>query len=59
VLVDGNVLDTLTPSAGPDDEETSQVLPLGADRLDGSVEIRFEAVGPAPTVRLREVRLVR
>jgi DUF1680 family protein len=59
VLVDGHVLDTLTPSAGPDGEETSQVLPLDAHRPAGPVEIRFEAVGPAPTIRLHDVRLVR
>ncbi|MFF1303638.1 beta-L-arabinofuranosidase domain-containing protein [Streptomyces sp. NPDC058307] len=55
VLVDGHVLDTLTPEG----EEVSRVLPLDADRPAGSVEVRFEAVGPAPTIRLREVRLVR
>ena len=35
------------------------MLPLHADRPAGPVEIRFEAVGPATTIRLREVRLVR
>ncbi|MFJ9147575.1 beta-L-arabinofuranosidase domain-containing protein [Streptomyces sp. NPDC102270] len=57
VLVDGQVLDTLTPEA--ETEEVSRVLPLHADRPAGPVEVRFEAVGPAATIRLREVRLVR
>jgi hypothetical protein len=59
VLVDGRVLGTLTPLPNPEGREISQVLPLGANRLAGTVEIRFEAVGPASTIRLREVRLVR
>ncbi|WP_159054766.1 DUF6805 domain-containing protein [Streptomyces dysideae] len=59
VLVDGHALGTLTPSPHPEGREISQVLPLDADRLAGTVEIRFEAVGPATTLRLREVRLVR
>ena len=58
MLVDGQVLATLTPSPDPEGEEISQVLPLDADRPAGPVEIRFEAVGPATTIRLREVRLV-
>ncbi|MFI6436145.1 beta-L-arabinofuranosidase domain-containing protein [Streptomyces sp. NPDC050759] len=59
VLVDGHVLDTLTPSSKLGDKEISQVLPLDAQRRAGTAEIRFEAVGPATTIRLREVRLVR
>ncbi|MFG2456157.1 DUF4986 domain-containing protein [Streptomyces sp. NPDC048523] len=57
VLVDGQVMDTLTPEA--EAEEVSRVLPLHADRSAGPVEVRFEAVGPAATIRLREKRLVR
>ncbi|MET8213282.1 beta-L-arabinofuranosidase domain-containing protein [Streptomyces sp. NPDC005373] len=59
VLVDGHLLGTLTPPPDPEGEEMTQVLPLDADRPAGPVEVRFEAVGPAPTIRLREVRLVR
>ncbi|WP_327312074.1 DUF6805 domain-containing protein [Streptomyces sp. NBC_01235] len=59
VLVDGRALGTLTPSPDPEGEETSQVLPLDATGLARTVEIRFEAVGPATTIRLREVRLLR
>ncbi|MCX4854328.1 glycoside hydrolase family 127 protein [Streptomyces canus] len=59
VLVDGQVLATLTPSSHPEGTEVSQVLPLAAHRGAGTAEIRFEAVGSATTIRLREVRLVR
>lgn len=59
VLVDGHALGMLTPSSDPEGEEVSRVLPLDANRLAGTAEIRFEAVGPAATIRLREVRLVR
>jgi hypothetical protein len=59
VLVDGQVLGTLTPLPQPEGKEISQVLPLGANRRAGTAEIRFEAVGSATTIRLREVRLVR
>ncbi|WP_179852008.1 hypothetical protein [Streptomyces sp. Ag109_G2-15] len=40
-------------------EEISQVLLFDTDRPAGPVEVRFEAVGPVTTVRLREVRLLR
>ncbi|WP_367326400.1 DUF4986 domain-containing protein [Streptomyces sp. HUAS ZL42] len=51
-------------SAGPTRDreggEISQVFPLDTDRPAGSVEVRFEAAGPAtPTIRLRQVRPVR
>jgi DUF1680 family protein len=59
LLVDGHELGTLTSLPHPEGKEISQVLPLDANRLAGSVEIRFEAVGPTTTIRLREVRLVR
>jgi hypothetical protein len=59
VLVDGRALGTLTPPPDSEGEEISQVFPLDADRPAGPVEVRFEAVGPATTIRLREVRLVR
>ena len=59
VLVDGQVLATLPPSSHPEGTEVSQVLPLAAPRGAGTAEIRFEAVGSATTIRLREVRLVR
>jgi hypothetical protein len=59
VLVDGQVLGTLTPAPHPGSGQTSQILALDADRPAGPVEVRFEAVRPATTVRLREVRLVR
>ncbi|MFE4799389.1 beta-L-arabinofuranosidase domain-containing protein [Streptomyces sp. NPDC056708] len=59
VLVDGHVLATLTPLSHPEGKEISQVLPLDANRRAGTAEIRFEAVGSATTIRLREVRLVR
>ncbi|MFD7319549.1 DUF6805 domain-containing protein [Streptomyces sp. NPDC059875] len=59
VLVDGHVLGTLTPLSHPEGKEISQVLPLDANRRAGTAEIRFEAVGPATTIRLREARLVR
>lgn len=59
VLVDGHVLATLTPLSHPEGEEISQVLPLDANHGAGTAEIRFEAVGSATTIRLREVRLVR
>ncbi|MGW1024179.1 beta-L-arabinofuranosidase domain-containing protein [Streptomyces sp. NPDC002577] len=59
VLMDGHMLGTLTPSPDPEGEEVSQVFPLDADRPAGPVEVRFEAVGPATTIRLLEVRLVR
>ncbi|WP_055523945.1 beta-L-arabinofuranosidase domain-containing protein [Streptomyces graminilatus] len=58
VLVDGHVLGTLIPLPSAEGEET-QVLPLHPNRPAGPVEIRFEAAGPAATIRLREVRLVR
>ncbi|MFD8649558.1 beta-L-arabinofuranosidase domain-containing protein, partial [Streptomyces mirabilis] len=59
VLVDGRALGTITPSPDREGEEISQVLPLDTDRPAGPVKVRFEATGPATTVRLREVRLVR
>jgi hypothetical protein len=59
VLVDGRVLGTLTPLSHPEGKEISQVLPLDVNRRAGTAEIRFEAVGSATTIRLREVRLVR
>jgi len=59
VLVDGHVLGTLTSLSQPEGKEISQVLPLDANRRAGTAEIRFEAVGSATTVRLREVRLER
>ncbi|MGW5665421.1 beta-L-arabinofuranosidase domain-containing protein [Streptomyces sp. NPDC003758] len=59
VLVDGHVLGTLAPSPDPAGEEISQVLPLDPNRPAGPVEVRFEAAGPATTIRLRAVRLVR
>lgn len=59
VLIDGRTLGTLTPSPDSEGEETSEVLPLDPDRPAGPVEVRFEAAGPAATVRVREVRLLR
>lgn len=59
VLVDGQALGTITPSPDREGEEISQVFPLDTDRPAGPVKVRFEAAGPATTVRLREVRLVR
>jgi hypothetical protein len=59
VLVDGHVLGTLTSLSQPEGKEISQVLPLDANRRAGTAEIRFEAVGSATTIRLREVRLER
>jgi hypothetical protein len=59
VLVDGETLGTITPPPDREGEEISQVFPLGTDRPAGPVEVRFEAAGPATTVRLREVRLLR
>jgi uncharacterized protein len=59
VLVDGHLLGTLTPSSGPEGEDIAQVLPLDTNRPAGPVEVRFEAVSPATTIRLREVRLLR
>ncbi|WP_405766119.1 beta-L-arabinofuranosidase domain-containing protein [Streptomyces sp. NBC_01538] len=58
VLAGGHPLGTLTPTPGPEGEEITQMLPLHTDRPGGPVEIRFEAVGPVTTIRLREVRLV-
>lgn len=59
VLVDGHVLATLTPLSHREGQEIAQVLPLDANRRAGTAEIRFETVGSATTLRLREVRLVR
>ncbi|MFJ8468989.1 DUF6805 domain-containing protein [Streptomyces swartbergensis] len=59
VLVDGYALGTLTPLSHPEGTEISQVLPLDAHRPAGTAEVRFEAVGSATTIRLRDVRLVR
>ncbi|WP_035841547.1 glycoside hydrolase family 127 protein [Kitasatospora azatica] len=58
VLADGHPLGTLTPTPGPEGEEITHTIPLHPDRPAGPVEVRFEAVGPATTIRLREVRLV-
>ncbi|MFC5665222.1 beta-L-arabinofuranosidase domain-containing protein [Kitasatospora misakiensis] len=58
VLADGHPLGTLTPTPDPEGEEITHTFPLHTDRPAGPVEVRFEAVGPTTTVRLREVRLV-
>ncbi|MEH0578598.1 MULTISPECIES: beta-L-arabinofuranosidase domain-containing protein [Streptomyces] len=59
VLVDGHALATLPASPGSEGEEISRLFPFDADGSAGPIEVRFEAVGPATTIRLREVRLVR
>ncbi|CAM5704545.1 glycoside hydrolase family 127 protein [Streptomyces canus] len=59
VLVDGETLGTIASPSDREGEEISQVFPLEADRPAGPVKVRFEAAGPATTVRLREVRLLR
>ncbi|WP_328841818.1 beta-L-arabinofuranosidase domain-containing protein [Streptomyces europaeiscabiei] len=58
ILVNGHPLGILAPSPDPQSEEISHTLPLHPDRPTAPLEIRFEPVGPAATIRLREVRLV-
>ncbi|WP_405774462.1 beta-L-arabinofuranosidase domain-containing protein [Streptomyces sp. NBC_01538] len=58
VLVNGHPLGILAPSPDPQSEEISHTLPLHPDRPAAPLEIRFEPVGTAATIRLREVRLV-
>lgn len=59
VLVDGQALGTIRPSPDCEGAEISKVFPLDTDRPAGPVKVRFEVAGPATTIRLREVRLVR
>lgn len=59
VLVGGQTLGMISPSSDRQGEEISQVFPLDTDRTAGPVKVRFEAAGPATTIRLREVHLVR
>jgi uncharacterized protein len=58
VLVNGNPLGVLTLPPASRNEEMTHVLPLQMEGPADPLEIRFEPVGPAATVRLRQVRLV-